>query len=249
MLFRGLHAFGRDSPNGLVQIKLAPARADHLARAGGGEDCKLHRQCGDGFPRPQRLNKRWHLLISHGPMMAPRKARAGRENLRKVPAPARRVFASPEPVCLGVIEYGFDPAAHPAGCLGFAFPDRLQNPEHVRRINLGHRQLTDHGMNIGVQCIAPLLPVLGIAPAFLIGRDIGVRNLAKCRSRHLCRLSGCKSLSRFPVAFLQRINASLHLEAKRRRFVACIGKRHSALASRANPNVARLAVQHEAVNP
>ena len=42
---------GRDSPKCLGQIDLTPASADHLARAGSGEDRKFKRQRGNGFAR------------------------------------------------------------------------------------------------------------------------------------------------------------------------------------------------------
>ena len=44
MFLAGLHALGRDRPDLVVEVELLPARADHLAGPGGGQDGELQRQ-------------------------------------------------------------------------------------------------------------------------------------------------------------------------------------------------------------
>ena len=51
VLAAALHARRRDRPDGLLEVDLGPARADDLARAGGGQDGELQRQRSDRLPR------------------------------------------------------------------------------------------------------------------------------------------------------------------------------------------------------
>ena len=69
--------------------------------------------------------------------MAARKPSASWQDLRKVPAPARRVFSLPIAARLGAIEHGFNPPPNAAGSLRFPFPDRLKDFEYMRRFDLG----------------------------------------------------------------------------------------------------------------
>src|SRR6516225_3018715 len=87
-------------------------------------------------------------------------------------APTRRIFAGTEFTKFRPIEDDLDPAANTARGVGLVLPDRLQAFEHQRRVNVLHGQIADDGMDIAIKRIAPLLPMLGIAPAGLMRRDV-----------------------------------------------------------------------------
>jgi hypothetical protein len=104
--------------------------------------------------------------------MAAREPGTGWQDLRDMAAPAGRVFALPVSARLGGIEHRFNPAPHAAGSFGLVLPDRLKDLQHMRSANVGNRQFAHDGIDIGGQRVAPLLPVLVIAPACLIRADI-----------------------------------------------------------------------------
>ena len=156
--------------------------------------------------------------------MAARQAGAGWQDLRDMAAPAGRVLAFAVSPRLGGIEDGFNAPPDAAGSLRLVLPDRLQDFEHVRRANVGNRQVAHDRIDVGGERVAPLLPVLVIAPAILIRGDISLSDGLEGDSGYLCRLSRRKGLSGLPLAFLKGINARLDLQSQRRRALPRSGK-------------------------
>src|SRR3546814_2592806 len=144
--------------------------------------------------------------------MAARSSVRGREVLRDMAAPAGGVFSFPITPRLSGIEDRFHATAHAACSLGFVLPDRLKDFQDVGRANLRHGQFANDWIDVCGQSVLPLLPVLVIAPASLVRRDVGFGHGFERHPRHLCRLSRRKSLSSLPLTFLKRINPGLYLE-------------------------------------
>ena len=204
-----LHAGGWHGPDCLVQIDFGPCCPQHFAGARGCQNDKFQRQRRHCLPLPQLRHERRDCLIGHGFVMAARKPGTGRQYLRDMAAPARRVFTLPVSARLGGIEHGFNPPPDTAGSFGLVLPDRLKDFQHMRRANIGNWQFAHDGIDVAGQRVAPLLPVLVIAPACLIRADIRLCHGLEGDSGYLCRLSRRKGLSGSPVALRKRINARL----------------------------------------
>ena len=117
-------------------------------------------------------------------------------------APAGRVFPFPVSACLGGIEHGFNPAPDAASGFRLVLPDRLKDFQHMCRGNFGNRQFAYDRIDVAGKRVAPLLPMLVIAPACLIRADIGFRHALERHPGDLCHLSGSKGLSGLPLAFV-----------------------------------------------
>ena len=103
-----------------------------------------------------------------------------REQVLQVPAPSGWVLARAPAACRCVVQHRLKAPAYARCCLGLLTPDRLEHAHHIAHGNCAHRHAAQHGESIGIQRVAPLLPVLGIAPAICVRCDIGRRNLRKC---------------------------------------------------------------------
>ena len=64
--------------------------------------------------------------------------------------------------------HALDPAAHSTGGLRFGLPDRPEHFEHEVGVDIDHGHVAKHGIGIGGKGFAPLLAVLGVAPACLL---------------------------------------------------------------------------------
>jgi hypothetical protein len=62
-------------------------------------------------------------------------------------------------------------------------PERLQDPHHVANLHLGYGQLAEERVHVRIQRVAPLLAVLGVAPAPLMRRDVGFGHLGERQAR------------------------------------------------------------------
>src|SRR5215469_341224 len=96
--------------------------------------------------------------------------------------PAGRVFAGAIAVDLGPAENALDSPAQPAGSFGLGHPDRLQHLHYEAEIDVLYWECADDWVRVCLDGVAPLLPVLGIAPDMLVGSDV-----ASCR---LCERDG-----------------------------------------------------------
>src|SRR6516165_2690059 len=91
--------------------------------------------------------------------------------------PARRIVAGTVFTEFRPIEDDLNPAADPAGGVGLVLPDRLQHFEHQRRVDVLHGQVADHWIDIRLERVAPLLPMLRIAPAGFVRSDVSLGTL------------------------------------------------------------------------
>src|SRR6516165_10895020 len=88
--------------------------------------------------------------------------------------PTRGIFAGTVFTKFRPIENDLDPAANTARGVGLVLPDRLQHLEHQRRVDVLHWQIADDGMDVAIKRVAPLLPMLGIAPAGFMRGDVSL---------------------------------------------------------------------------
>jgi hypothetical protein len=79
----------------------------------------------------------------------------------------------------GGAEYRLDPAAHPACRLRLLRPKGIENLHDQPGIDCRYRQLADHRIDIGCERVAPLLPMLGVAPSRLVAGDELFRRFAE----------------------------------------------------------------------
>jgi hypothetical protein len=87
-------------------------------------------------------------------------------------------FAGAQAAHLGSVQHALDTSADPAGSLGLGSPDRLEDGKEIVDAYLIHGRGPDRG-SVGGQGIAPLLPVLGVAPRRLMGLDVCGSNSAE----------------------------------------------------------------------
>ena len=110
MLAAALHAHRGIVQMALLAIDLGPARADHLARPGGGEDDELERQGGDGLPFAEPLHEGRNVAVGHGGVVATVAPLALRQEVFEVTAPAGGIgqILGAQLIRLGVVEDPFD---------------------------------------------------------------------------------------------------------------------------------------------
>ena len=87
-------------------------------------------------------------------------------------APARRVLTRAITKSLGPIQHRLDAAPHPARRFRLARPQRLDDFHHHAGIDTIDRNFAEDRIGIGGKRVAPLRPVLRIAPAALMARDV-----------------------------------------------------------------------------
>src|SRR3984893_5836891 len=98
---------------------------------------------------------------------------ARRQQLVEMTAPPPRVFAFPVTAHGSPIEDSFDPPPQAARCLGLRLPDRLQGLHYEPDIDRLHRQGTENRARVAGQRVAPLVPMLRVPPAGVVGGDVG----------------------------------------------------------------------------
>ena len=92
-------------------------------------------------------------------------------------APAGGILAAPMAARRGRIQYRLDALADPARGYGLRVPDRLQDAHHQPGVDLLDGQGAEERVDIGGQRVAPLVAVLGAAPARLVRLDEGFRRI------------------------------------------------------------------------
>ena len=100
-----------------------------------------------------------------------------------MPSPHRRVALGSQALSFGVIQHFLDASAQSRCRFGLRLPDRLKDAEHMAGLDRRHRHLPDLRAE-GSQRLAPLPPVLLVAPARLNAVDVRVGSLAE---GHSCR--------------------------------------------------------------
>ena len=107
--------------------------------------------------------------------------RPPRQEVLQVPPPARRVITLAVAAGGSPIQDRLHPAADTARRLGLGGPDRLQDIHDEARVDLLDRQRSDNRVGVGLESASPLVSMLGVPPAGLVGRDVA---LAALPERH-----------------------------------------------------------------
>src|SRR5258707_1817102 len=85
---------------------------------------------------------------------------ACRVDMVKVSRPTRRVFTTPVASHLGPIQNGFDPTPQSRREFRLLFPNRIEHPCHVRRIDIAQRYLADPRTDMGKELASSLIAIL-----------------------------------------------------------------------------------------
>ena len=130
MLARRLHSVSGNRPDFSGKVEFWPSRPKRLARSRRRQDRKFERHRGQGVPLAQTRDESRNVIIGHRGMMAARELAALRQQVGKMAAPCRRVFARPMALRLGRVENRLDASAQ-SGC-GFRFrlPQGRQDGEN-----------------------------------------------------------------------------------------------------------------------
>src|SRR5437667_12735757 len=110
------------------------------------------------------------------------------------PSPPCGAFTGAEAAHLRPIKYRLDPAAHPTGRPWLHAPDRLDGFGDERHVDVLDGERTKNRRDIFCKCVAPLLAVLRILPAYFVCADIGIRALIE---RHRTSGTSFCSVARF----------------------------------------------------
>jgi hypothetical protein len=106
-----------------------------------------------------------------------RHSRALRQKVVEVPFPSGWVVTRAVLHDASPIEDAFDPASD-AGCsLVLVLPDRLQNLQNQRIVDRRNRLFLEDRINVCLKRGCPLLGVLAVLPAVLVGGDVGLGTL------------------------------------------------------------------------
>ena len=141
-------------------------------------------------------------------------------------APTCRVLGCAEPACSRRADDPFDPATHPAGRLGDAGPDRIENGPNVLGADLVHRQVTKW-LAIDLERHPPLGPMFRVFPARLHRRDQRISNRCKGSRGHFVFACRC-----FLIA--ERISACGKLRSCLCCLLPGLHKRHCRHAAKAH---------------
>jgi hypothetical protein len=158
-----LHPRPRHGPERGLGVDLGPARAPHLARAGGRQDQELERPRGQPRATAQLGHEGRRLGPWQRPVMPPREAVALGQQLGQMAAPARRVRPLAQVEDGRRIEHPLDPPAQSRGRLGQRQPDRLEDGEHIGRALL-HKSGDGQGSPFPGQTY-PATSVMGVPSA------------------------------------------------------------------------------------
>src|SRR5262245_49469083 len=104
---------------------------------------------------------------------------AFRKKILDVAPPPRGVFSLPVTARRRPIDDGLYATSYPICRFWLSRPDSLQYLHNERDVYVLHWQLAKYWSDICFKRVAPLTAVLGIAPANLVGFDIGVSALVE----------------------------------------------------------------------
>jgi len=141
------------------------------------------------------------------------------------------------------IEHGLDAAADSACRFWLLGPDRIEHLHDEPCIDRRDGEFTQSGIDVGCERVAPLLPVLGVAPGSFIPPDVFLGDFtegAAFRGGEALRrpLSDLCVERVYPIVTLPAVRCGLH---------ARLGERDIGVGSK--PHVAALAVELEAEDP
>lgn len=101
----------------------------------------------------------------------------GGEQVLQMPTPSSWVVAGSQPARGCPTEHGLDAASQASGRLSFGVPDRGKATNDQCRVDLSDRQVTEHRACVRGQRVGPLIDVLRVPPASLVGLDVGLCTL------------------------------------------------------------------------
>src|SRR6516165_6148452 len=173
MLAATFHSAGRNDPYAPVEIDFAPGCTKNFTWASGRQNQKLERAGSDAFLLAQGIHELADLGVGQGGMMFDLSyLRPCGQQMIEMTAPAGGIVAKSVTANLSPAQYRLNPAAQSARGLWLARPDRLQCAHDEAGIDGAYRQLAKRRRDVGIKRVAPLLPVLGVAPAVSMGSDI-----------------------------------------------------------------------------
>src|SRR5713101_1125778 len=157
--------------------------------------------------------------------------------------PPRGVLAIAETASLRPVQYTLDPAAQPARRFRLRGPDWLKRLHHERGVDRLHRTRAEDRLRIGRERAFPLGGVLGVPPAGAVRGDTGFRGILERQSPGGVEC-GFRASSPFGLDWVNALVAqSSALASPRSR----LQQAHH--GERTQAHLARLAAEHEAVNP
>jgi hypothetical protein len=96
---------------------------------------------------------------------------ARREDASEIALPLRRVHAVPEAPHRCGVEHGLDATADAARGFGLLRPDRIAHLHNKPDVDRRNGQFAQNRVDVGGKGIAPLLPMLCVAPARFVSAD------------------------------------------------------------------------------
>ena len=162
MLALRLHSQRRQGPYPVCRVNLGPLRATYLARPRGGQDQELEGQLDGGLrgSRPYRPDGRGHVPV--GQRLPVRHDVVLRTEHRQH---AVAWVVVPHVQRDGPLQHRPDALADGAGGLCLDVPNRREDFQHVRGVDLGHGPVADAGEGVPFHAPDPSLRVPPTAPA------------------------------------------------------------------------------------
>src|SRR5207247_6333440 len=113
-----------------------------------------------------------------GMMLDPLPAFVPRQQMIKVPAPARWIRPSTKSECGCRVQNLLDAPAQPNSCFPFLVPDRLEHPQDLPDVYPLHLQCQER-LTVSLDRVLPLLLVLGVLPFVSVLGDVFLRDLVE----------------------------------------------------------------------
>lgn len=196
MLPPGLRPGRRQRPDLRRQIDFIPTGREHLASARSCKDAKFRRFCRYGRFLSKLGHEAAHLNIGKSCVMAARKLLSLRQQMRKMSAPSRGIFACSKVLSFRGVQNGFDPCTQSLRSFRRGRPYGAQDGQDGFGVDFIHGSRTKLRSS-GRQTPTPLLLVFLVAPLARLCLEKVVSDLAK---GHLDGNASClpSNLNRVP---------------------------------------------------
>src|SRR6516225_4046772 len=161
-----------------------------------------------------------------------------------MPAPGRGVGAAAKALDGRAGENAFNTSAEPCRSFALVLPDRLEHGQHVIGFNLVDWYFTDDRISVAHKRLSPLVTVNLASQTLEPVGHIAFRHFLESGRTIPLRCRGDNCLR---ARMLDRINSLFHQSTRRAGLVSSFDKAH--VGKRAEPHVARAAIQSKSVNP